>query len=701
MIEYVHYHTEEIMRLSGKIALYVGMLVFAVCAILAVSAIALSGVTVRALVDDALMIQVDQGARYVQALVEARLSVLQEIADRARTRTMDWAIQRESLKFDAYNHGYLELGIVTRDGIAHYVSDDTTANLADRDYVIDALAGKQAISDVIISRVTNQPVIMFACPINVNNVTVGALIGRADGNTFSAIINSMGFGTEGFAFMVNASGSIVAHKDADLVLSQFRPSAAAKEDASYHSMGVAFEELIMGGRGFVEYEFDGKRLVAGYSTLSIRGLILAVVADEAEFLAPMTRLGFFLGLASFGGLLMGVLVATAIARGIAKPVRMASEMLEDISEGEGDLTKEIPVTTKDELADMSKGFNLFVGKLRSMIGVIRGGATRLESVGRDLQESMNHTSSSIVQISSNIESVRNRIMDQSAGVTETLATVEEINSNLESFKKRIDMQARNVTQASSAIEELVSSIASVKNTLEKNTEGMAQLQSASNEGKERITSVVGIINDIGQAAEGMMEASEVISTIASQTNLLAMNAAIEAAHAGESGKGFAVVADEIRKLAESSNEQTKSIYKVLNDIKSSIDSAVSLSREAEESFDGMLDRIQAVGDQEAEIKNAMVEQDIGGRQILEAVSGINEITSEIHGGSAEILTGGRTILDEMMRLSDITTEINRSMDEMATGAREITDTVLKVNELSRGNAEAIESLGAEVGRFKT
>jgi len=229
---------------------------------------------------------------------------------------------------------------------------------------------------------------------------------------------------------------------------------------------------------------------------------------------------------------------------------------------------------------------------------------------------------------------------------------------------------------------------------------MEKLVLESTDSKEKISAVVNIVKEIGAAAEGMMEASTIISNIASQTNLLSMNAAIEAAHAGETGKGFAVVADEIRKLSENSNDQTKAISLVLSNIKQAIDNAVTLSKEAEQGFDTMLSGIKTVSDQELEIKNAMKEQTIGSEQVLQAISEITDISNEINQESFEILSGNKTILEEMTRLTQITQEINQSMNEMSIGANEISEAVAHVTDISQVNKEAIISLDNEVNKFK-
>jgi methyl-accepting chemotaxis protein len=179
-----------------------------------------------------------------------------------------------------------------------------------------------------------------------------------------------------------------------------------------------------------------------------------------------------------------------------------------------------------------------------------------------------------------------------------------------------------------------------------------------------------------------------------------MNAAIEAAHAGEAGKGFAVVADEIRKLAESSSEQSKTISVVLKKIKSSIDKISRSTDNVLNKFGAIDGAVKTVADQEGVIRNAMEEQGQGSKQILQAVSKLNEITQQVKGGSLEMLEGTKEVIREGGNLEKVTEEITGGMNEMAIGADQINVAVNQVNDLSSKNRENIDLLVREVSRFK-
>jgi len=191
-----------------------------------------------------------------------------------------------------------------------------------------------------------------------------------------------------------------------------------------------------------------------------------------------------------------------------------------------------------------------------------------------------------------------------------------------------------------------------------------------------------------------------MENIASQTNLLSMNAAIEAAHAGEAGKGFAVVADEIRKLAESSSEQSKTIGTVLKKIKGSMDKITRSTDNVLQKFEAIDHGVRTVAEQEEVIRAAMEEQGEGSRQVLQASGQVSEITQQVKGGSQEMLEGSREVIQESKNLEIATQEIANGINEMATGADEVNRAVNSVNELTGQNRENISVLVQAVSQFK-
>jgi methyl-accepting chemotaxis protein len=313
---------------------------------------------------------------------------------------------------------------------------------------------------------------------------------------------------------------------------------------------------------------------------------------------------------------------------------------------------------------------------------------------------MTETAAAVNEITANIQSIKGRVINQSASVTETNATMEQVIANINKLNGHVENQSRNVSQASSAIEEMVANISSVTNTLVNNAVNVNTLKDASEVGKTGLQDVATDIQEISRESEGLLEINSVMENIASQTNLLSMNAAIEAAHAGEAGKGFAVVADEIRKLAESSSEQSKTIGMVLKKITESIKKITVSTNNVLTKFGAIDSGVKTVSDQEANIRNAMEEQGEGSKQILQGVGSLNEITLQVKSGSEEMLNGSQEVMKESQNLEKVTQEITGGMNEMAQGADQINVAVHNVNEMTQKNRDAIDVLIKEVSRFK-
>ncbi|MCR4579483.1 MAG: hypothetical protein K5681_03960 [Treponema sp.] len=314
----------------------------------------------------------------------------------------------------------------------------------------------------------------------------------------------------------------------------------------------------------------------------------------------------------------------------------------------------------------------------------------------DLVKNMDYTKENVGSITEAIESIRAEIVTQASGVQESNSAVEQIMGNIRSLNNAIETQASGVTQSSAAVEEMVANVASVTNILEKNTASVAELSDASEKGHKTVKTAVDAANSVMQQSEGILQASGMIQSIASRTNLLAMNAAIESAHAGEAGKGFAVVAEEIRKLAEQSADQSKMIDENLHSLSEGITIIAEDIKLVEEVFANIYELSQTVKNQESVIANAMSEQNSGNQQVLQAVRAISDSTSEVKNGSSEMLVGGEQILKEMQNLQEVTTNISESMQQITDFSSKISDavqiTTASTNETQKGLKELMEDL---------
>jgi len=425
-----------------------------------------------------------------------------------------------------------------------------------------------------------------------------------------------------------------------------------------------------------------------------------IAASEEYVLTEVRSITSFTIILSLIVIVVVALIIFFVLSKTTKPITMVADNLKDISEGEGDLTRTISIKSNDEIGLLAHYFNSTLGKIKNLVLNIKKETQKLSAIGTDLASNMNETAAAVNEITANIQSIKGRVINQSASVTETNATMEQVTVNINKLNINIEEQSTHVTQASAAIEEMVANIHSVTETLVKNSVNVNSLTDAAEIGRTGMQEVSSDIQEIAHESEGLMEINSVMENIASQTNLLSMNAAIEAAHAGEAGKGFAVVADEIRKLAESSRTQSKTIGSVLKKIKNSIDKISISTNNVLSKFEAIDSNVKIVAQQEDIIRRAMEEQGEGSKQILDGISNVNEITRQVKAGSGEMLNGANEVIKESGNLEIVTQEITSGMNEMAAGADQINVAVTQVNEITIKNREGIDSLLKEVSRFK-
>ncbi|MGP1563873.1 MAG: methyl-accepting chemotaxis protein [Treponema sp.] len=600
----------------------------------------------------------------------------------------------------SFNSTIFELDFSELDGTCHSVDGDV--QIGDREWFQAARNGKTFISEPILSATTKKLIQALSVPIyNSNREIIGVLSADIDGLWLSEQIKDIVVGKTGYAFILGATGNAVAHKNFDFVVNMFNGMETGKKDKTFESVANLHSTAIHSSEpSVVFYTYKTTVSIASYSKMKTTDWTVILSAPVNEFLGTVAVLRA--SMLIIGGIILVIAVAVVyvIARMLVKPIQTTVTALKDIAQGDGDLTVRLSVHGNDEITDLSEYFNQTIEKIGSSIKTVGNNSNVMQSIGDELSSNMTETASAINEISSNIDGVKQQALTQAASVTETAGTIEEIIRTIENLNGSIETQSDSVSQSSAAVEEMVANIASITQSLEKSDNMVKTLAAATSEGKSTLLTSNTVTQKIADESGGLIEASSVIQNIASQTNLLAMNAAIEAAHAGEAGKGFAVVADEIRKLAEESSAQGKTITDTLKKLSDDIKGLSDSSKIVEEKFNAIFQLSENVRGMSAELTAAMREQENGSREVLAAIKNISSVTVEVKSGSEEMLVGGKGVADEMRKLDQLTAVIKDSMNEMAAGVQQINNAVQEVNSLARKNKDSIEGLAEEVGKFK-
>ncbi|WP_294428136.1 methyl-accepting chemotaxis protein [uncultured Treponema sp.] len=634
---------------------------------------------------------------------EREFKMLDSLASMAILQDPDVPLAEKSqmlLKVAKIDKKYENIGYYDADGMS-ITSDGQEVDLSDREYFKRAFAGEHYVSDPVFSPVNNLLLMMYSVPVYNESRTkiIGVICSIFHGATLSDMCKEIYIGKESHPFVINMkSGKTVA--DADV---KYVEEGQVLKDATTGAMNEAIRAAMSGDTNYrIFFEpWRNKDVVASFRPVG-GGCDWAVfcMAPADEFFGSITRMSVSMLISVAVILVIAIALSAFIISISLKPLKAVENSITEIASGNADLTRRIKVTTNDEIGNVVKGFNSFTEKLQNIIASVKHSNSNLGSVGSDMSASVDDTASSITQIIANIDSMKKQIDSQNQSVSQTAGAVNEIASNIESLERMIESQSSGVTEASAAVEEMIGNISSVNMSMDKMAHSFSDLRSNSQVGISKQKAVNDRINEIEGQSQMLQEANVAISAIASQTNLLAMNAAIEAAHAGEAGKGFAVVADEIRKLSETSTAQSKTIGDGINKIRDSIGAVVSASGEASVAFESVSRKLEETDALVMQIKSAMEEQNEGSKQITDALHNMNDSTVEVRNASSEMAEGNQMILKEVQMLQNAAMTMTQGMEEMSIGARKINETGAALNGIASKMNESISEIGSQIDQFK-
>lgn len=662
--------------LALKLAVYIGVFAIAIGLLIGSVSILMSRDYMVKEAEVGMSQVADLGSEKIELAIKYRLDILNEIAERARTRSMDFDIQRESLVDDVKRLGYLDMAIVDLNGQARYILDDNVADLSDRDYIKRALSGESIVSDVIISRVTNSAVLMYAVPIKEDGKVLGVLLARRDGNALADITNEMGYGETGYAYIINDKGITVAHPNRELVMDQFQPIEVAKTDSSFVPVSDLFHKILSEKQGISSYTFDGAGLYAAFEPIDGTNWFLVITANQNEVLSGVLTLTKVLIYIILGLLLVSIFIAYGLGKSLASPIIR----LTDIVKRQSNLDfSEIDSKSSDLLTKRKDEIGLMAAELISMSKNVRDLLINVSDTSSNVSATSQELTATSEQSATASEEVAQAVNEIARGASEQAGNISEASSSLDSLGQDIE---NNKTKSS----ELIDSSTEISNLVISGIEVVTDLGEKTKDNSSASKVVFESILKTRESSQKIGEASSLITSISDQTNLLALNASIEAARAGEHGRGFAVVADEIRKLAEQSRNTTTTIDDMVEKLKVDAEVAVQKMEEA-----GKIVKLQ----EDSVIKTR--ETFVG---ISSAIKNSEIIVNEISGTANDMNLKKDNIMSNIEMLSTVSEENAASTEETSAAIEEQTAAAQEIANASSELSDMAQNLQNMIMRFK-
>lgn len=658
-----------------QIAVYIGVLSIILCLAVGGLSIVTSYQSMQEEAKKALRDITGEGASKIAIMVDARLDILQEVANKARVQTMDFATQKPALEGDVKRLEYLDMAVVTPDGQATYIVGGNTADLSDRAYVKKALGGEANMSDVIISKVTNTAVLMYAVPIQRDGKVVGALIARRDGNALFEIIDKMGYGENGYAYIINDKGVVVAHPNRDLVMEQFAPMEAVKEKPEYASVAGIFEYMLKEKTGSGEYIYQGKDLLNAFVPIEGTPWLLINTAIKEEVLKDVNALVIKLAIVVVGAIIFAIALALFMGRSIAKPIEKLTKVVNKYSDLDFriDQTHEMAISKNpNEIDIMYMAVRTMSENIREFILSVSDTAEQVSATSEELSATSQESAKVSEEVANAVGKIASGASDQSENTTNATKVLGVLSKEIEDNHERTD----DLAAASKKIRDYVVAGLGTVETLEaKNTLNSHAMSIGYNS-----------VQKTYESSAKITEVTGLIASVSDQTNLLALNASIEAARAGEHGRGFAVVAEEIRKLAEQSGSMTEMIRKTVLNLTGDVQTAVN-----------EMEKTNAIVKEQAE---SVIHTREAFNRISEAILDSENYVSKISNSSSTMESFKTEVQSALGVLSSVAEDNAASAQEVSAAAEEQSASAEEISNASDDLSRMAQNLQNLIAKFK-
>lgn len=393
--------------------------------------------------------------------------------------------------------------------------------------------------------------------------------------------------------------------------------------------------------------------------------------------------------------------AIVVRRMVIAPTERATDLVTDLSSGARDLTRRIPCTGSAEAAELARNLNRFVAAVHDIIYRTKGVTGESGRIGESLAASAEQISASVTEMAATMEEIRRNGDNLERETTGARSAIGEINALTEGILQRIEDQSAAVTESSAAVEQMVANIQQIGRAARQRQGVVTELEEEIVRGEANMRQTLDAMNAVSASADVVQELIRVINNVANQTNILAMNAAIEAAHAGDAGRGFAVVAAEIRTLAETTATNARNIGTNVTQILDSIHGAASLTEGTGAAITAMTGRMREVAESMAHISAGLDEITTGTEEVTRALSSMVDISTDVRQRGEDIASRTASVDAAVATVADLTTQNSSALAESATGIREVQGAVSEVAGLGERNTQYIRMVDAEISGFRT
>ena len=595
--------------------------------------------------------------------------------------------------------GYIGMAIYDAEGVG-WTTTEEYKDLHEREYLQVSMGGEQAIMDPNYSSINGQLSTFYAVPVYDEDETqIAEVVAVLDSTALCRTVENITVGVYDHPFVINArTGKLIATYDVEPVM---------EGKSVYDGISNGFKEIVDRicngedvGTDVYYDEISGEKYSVAYYPVYDSDWVVICRAPFSDFYDGIRILLHSMIFISLVALVIAFIVGLVVVNIAIKPLNKVGSAIKEIASGEADLTRRLPVGTKDEIGKLASGFNDFTEKLHSIVTELKASKDDLHVYGEQLGTMVQDNTDFLGQMVNSIKGVNAEIANQHLKVDDSVSAADEISRSVESLRDVLQKQEQGVEQASAAVTQMIGNIGSVSNSVEKMATEFENLQTDVDKGIAQQHEVNTQIQEIETQSKMLNEANKVISSIASETNLLAMNAAIEAAHAGDAGKGFAVVADEIRKLSETSAAESKKISAQLKGILGAISGVVDASNLADRSFTAVADKIQGTGNLVREIKHAMNEQSEGSKQIGEALSYMNDATAQVRTASDGVDQSRMGIIGNIGSLKASSDIVQNQIEDMSGNIKKMEDSDNSLLNITTSINGSIYRIGSQIDQFK-